>query len=74
MFDMLQGSGMEQMGMNMQDALSNLMPKKKKRRKLTVREARKALTAEEASKLIDMDEVGQEAVQKAEATRNHLYR
>lgn len=66
MFDMLQGSGMEQMGMNMQDALSNLMPKKKKRRKLTVREARKALTAEEASKLIDMDEVGQEAVQKAE--------
>ncbi|WP_353855763.1 HslU--HslV peptidase ATPase subunit [Bacillus sp. Bos-x628] len=66
MFDMLQGSGMEQMGMNMQDALSNLMPKKKKRRKLTVREARKALTAEEASKLIDMDEVSQEAVQKAE--------
>mgnify|MGYP001123113924 FL=1 len=66
MFDMLQGSGMEQMGMNMQDALSNLMPKKKKRRKLTVREARKALTAEEASKLIDMDEVSQEAVYKAE--------
>lgn len=29
MFDMLQGSGMEQMGMNMQDALSNLVPKKK---------------------------------------------
>ncbi len=66
MFDMLQGSGMEQMGMNMQDALGNLMPKKKKRRKLTVREARKALTAEEASKLIDMDEVSQEAVYKAE--------
>ncbi len=57
MFDMLQGSGMEQMGMNMQDALSGLMPKKKKRRKMTVREARKVLTNEEASKLIDMDEV-----------------
>ncbi|AIX07388.1 MULTISPECIES: HslU--HslV peptidase ATPase subunit [Bacillus] len=66
MFDMLQGSGMEQMGMNMQDALSGLMPKKKKRRKMTVREARKVLTNEEASKLIDMDEVGQEAVQRAE--------
>ncbi|MBY8912201.1 HslU--HslV peptidase ATPase subunit [Bacillus sp. YC2] len=66
MFDMLQGSGMEQMGMNMQDALSNLMPKKKKRRKMTVREARKVLTNEEASKLIDMDEVGQEAVLRAE--------
>ncbi|PTU27860.1 HslU--HslV peptidase ATPase subunit [Bacillus subtilis] len=66
MFDMLQGSGMEQMGMNMQDALSGLMPKKKKRRKMTVREARKVLTNEEASKLIDMDEVSQEAIQRAE--------
>ncbi|WP_372675494.1 HslU--HslV peptidase ATPase subunit [Bacillus amyloliquefaciens] len=66
MFDMLQGSGMEQMGMNMQDALSNLVPKKKKRRKMTVREARKVLTNEEAGKLIDMDEVGQEAVLRAE--------
>lgn len=66
MFDMLQGSGMEQMGMNMQDALSNLMPKKRKKRKLTVAEARIALTNEEASKLIDMDEVTQEAVERAE--------
>lgn len=66
MFDMLQGSGMEQMGMNMQDALSNLMPKKRKKRKLTVAEARTVLTNEEASKLIDMDEVTQEAVERAE--------
>nr|WP_268327945.1 HslU--HslV peptidase ATPase subunit [Bacillus haynesii] len=66
MFDMLQGSGMEQMGMNMQDALSSLMPKKKKRRKLTVREARKVLTNEEAAKLIDMDEAAKEAVLRAE--------
>ena len=68
MFDMLQGSGMEQMGMNMQDALGSFMPKKKKRRKLTVREARKVLTNEEASKLIDMDEVTQEAIIRAEQT------
>ncbi|TRZ38732.1 HslU--HslV peptidase ATPase subunit [Niallia circulans] len=66
MFDMLQGSGMEQMGMNMQDALSSFMPKKKKKRKLTVREARIVLTNEEAQKLIDMDEVTQEAVVRAE--------
>ncbi|MCM3704205.1 MULTISPECIES: HslU--HslV peptidase ATPase subunit [Cytobacillus] len=66
MFDMLQGSGMEQMGMNMQDALSSLMPKKRKKRKLTVKEARKILTNEEAQKLIDMDEVSQEAVFRAE--------
>ncbi|MFC3882581.1 HslU--HslV peptidase ATPase subunit [Bacillus songklensis] len=66
MFDMLQGSGMEQMGMNIQDALGSLMPKKQKKRKLTVREARKVLTNEEAQKLIDMDEVTQEAVYRAE--------
>ncbi len=66
MFDLLQGSGMENMGMNMQDALSNLMPKKRKKRKLTVKEARKVLTNEEAAKLIDMDEVTQEAVNRAE--------
>ncbi|WP_338753992.1 HslU--HslV peptidase ATPase subunit [Bacillus sp. FJAT-52991] len=68
MFDMFQGSGMEQMGMNMQDALGSLMPKKKKKRKLTVKEARKALTMEEAQKLIDMDDVTQEAVNRAEQT------
>lgn len=66
MFDMMQGTGMEQMGMNMQDLLGNLMPKKKKKRKVTVREARVLLTQEEAQKLIDMDEVNQEAVSKAE--------
>ncbi len=66
MFDMLQGSGMEQMGMNMQDALSNLMPKKRKKRKLPVKEARKVLTNEEAQKLIDMDEVTLEATVRAE--------
>ena len=68
MFDMLQGSGMEQMGMNMQDALGSLMPKKTKKRKLPVKEARKVLTNEEAQKLIDMDEVTQEAVYRAEQT------
>ncbi|WP_257350093.1 HslU--HslV peptidase ATPase subunit [Pseudalkalibacillus decolorationis] len=68
MMDMFQGAGLEQMGMNMQDMLGNLMPKKKKKRKLTVEDARKVLTLEEAQKLIDMDEVSQEAVTKAEQT------
>lgn len=68
MFDMLQGSGMEQMGMNMQDALGSLMPKKRKKRKLKVSEARKVLTNEEAGKLIDMDEVTSEAVYRTEQT------
>jgi len=66
MFDLFQGSGMEQMGMNMQDALGSLMPKKKKKKKLSVRDARPVLEQEEAQKLIDMDEVTQEAVKRAE--------
>jgi len=66
MFDLLQGTGMEQMGFNMQDALNSLLPKRKKKRKLTVKNARKVLTNEEAAKLIDMDEVTQLAIERAE--------
>ncbi|ALA69171.1 Clp protease ATPase [Geobacillus stearothermophilus 10] len=65
-FDFLQGAGIEQMGMNMQDALSSLMPKRRKKRRLKVSEARKVLINEEAQKLIDMDEVTQEAIRLAE--------
>ncbi|GGJ92629.1 ATP-dependent protease ATPase subunit ClpY [Lentibacillus kapialis] len=68
MFDMLQGSGMEQMGTNMQDALGQFMPKKKKKRKLPVSEARKVLTTQEAQKLVDMEEAAQEAINRAEQT------
>ncbi|TWI55151.1 ATP-dependent protease ATPase subunit HslU [Halalkalibacter nanhaiisediminis] len=64
--DMFQGAGMEQMGMNMQEMLGGMLPKKRKKRRLPVSDARKVLTDEEAQKLIDMDEVTQEAVTKAE--------
>ena len=66
MFDAMQGSGMEQMGANMQDALSSLMPKKKKKRRLQVKEARRLLTTEEAAKLVDDEEVALEAIDRAE--------
>ncbi|WP_391208641.1 ATP-dependent protease ATPase subunit HslU [Psychrobacillus sp. L4] len=65
-FDALQGGGMESMGMNMQDALSSLVPKKKKKRKMKVKDARKVLLQEEASKLIDNDELSQIAIEKTE--------
>lgn len=68
MFDLLQGSGMEQMGMSMQEAFSKLMPTKTKKRKVTVAEARKILTQQEAQKLVDMDEASQEAIERAEQT------
>ncbi|KZS43754.1 HslU--HslV peptidase ATPase subunit [Paenibacillus glucanolyticus] len=66
MFDMFAGQGNDQMGMNMQEMFGNLMPKRTKRRKLTVKEARKVLTQEEAGKLIDMDDVIQESIRRAE--------
>lgn len=66
LFDAFQGSGMEGMGQNMQDAFSNLMPKKKKKRRVQVKDARRILSIEEANKLIDNEEVSQKAVDRAE--------
>lgn len=62
------GAGMmdEVSMMNLQDMLSGMMPKKPKKRKVTVGEARTILLEEEAAKLIDMDEVKEEAIRKAE--------
>ena len=58
--------GMDDMGINIQDIMSNMMPKKTKRRKMKVKEARIYLEKEEAEKLIDMDAVVKEAVLRAE--------
>ncbi len=44
----------------------DFMPKKRKRRKLNVKEARELLLAEEADKLIDNDSVNEEAIRRAE--------
>ncbi|MBP9927178.1 MAG: ATP-dependent protease ATPase subunit HslU, partial [Cyclobacteriaceae bacterium] len=62
------GAGMmdEVSMMNLQEMLSGMMPKKAKKRKVTVGEARKFLLEEEAAKLVDMDEVKEEAIRKAE--------
>jgi len=50
----------------LQDMLGSMMPKKQKKRKVTVAEARKLLLEEEAAKLVDMDEIKEEAVRQAE--------
>lgn len=63
------GGGMDEASMiNIQEMIGNMMPKKKKKRKVTISEARKILLEEEASKMIDMDEVKEEAIFKAENT------
>jgi len=66
MFDLFQVPGTEQMGMQMQDMLGSLLPKRTKKRKLRIKEARKVLIQQEAQKLVDMDEVIQESIRRAE--------
>ena len=66
MVGMFSGSSLEGMGDNLQDMIGSLMPKRRKKRKVTVAAARKIFAQEEASKLIDMDEVADEAVRVAE--------
>jgi len=58
--------GMDDMGINIQEIVGNLMPKKKKKRKTTIAEARQLLAQEEAQKLIDMEVVQREAIQRVE--------
>jgi ATP-dependent HslUV protease ATP-binding subunit HslU len=62
------GAGMmdEVSMMNLQEMLNGMMPKKQKKRRVTVAEARRLLLDEEVSKLIDMDEVKEEALRRAE--------
>jgi len=57
---------LEEMGINVQDMLGNLFPKKNKQRKLSVAEAKVLLSQEEAQKLIDMEKVTKEALQRLE--------
>ncbi len=57
---------LEEMGVNLQDMFGGLLPKKMKRRKVTVGEARVILTNEEAQKLIDQDAAVKEALLRVE--------
>ena len=64
------GGGMidESSMIGLQDMISNMMPKRNKKRKVSIAEAKKILLEIEVSKLIDMDEVKEEAIKKAENT------
>lgn len=64
--DMLSATGMDQVMDNMNDMMKNIMPAKKKKKRVTVTEARDILAEEEAEKLIDEDLVAQEAIALAE--------
>jgi ATP-dependent HslUV protease ATP-binding subunit HslU len=63
------GGGVDEVSMmNIQEMINGMMPKKTKKRKVAIGDARKILLEEEAAKMIDMDEVKEEAIRKAENT------
>ena len=66
MLEFFDGNSMQEMGFNMQDLLGGILPKKKKKRRLAVSEARKVVAQEESAKLIDQDAITSEAVRRAE--------
>tara|TARA_B100000315_G_scaffold258930_1_gene312824 strand:- start:6532 stop:7947 length:1416 start_codon:yes stop_codon:yes gene_type:complete len=68
MIEVISGAGLEDMDINIKDMLGNILPKKKKRKKMKVPDAMEVLVEEEAQKLIDMDKVIQEAKERVEQT------
>ncbi len=65
---MIGGSVDELSMMNIQEMIGGMLPKRGRKRKVTIGEAKKILLDEEAAKLIDMDEVKEEAIRKAQDT------
>jgi len=64
--EVLTNVGMEDFGSSLQEMFKNIMPQKKKRRKMKVKEAKTILEQQEANRLIDMDEVKKEALKRTE--------
>ncbi len=60
--------GPDDLGINIQEMLGNILPKKTKKKKMTVKEARIYFREEEAKKLIDMDAIIKEAIFRVENT------
>ncbi len=66
MIEIFSGSGMEDMDQNLREMLGSMMPRKTKRRKVKIPEAREILVQEESQRLIDMDKVVKLAVDRVE--------
>jgi ATP-dependent HslUV protease ATP-binding subunit HslU len=65
-FEIIAGSQIEEVDINLKDMLPGLFQGKTKRRKLKVPEALEYLTQEEEQKLVDMDSVARTAVERVE--------
>lgn len=66
MLQVFAASGMEEMGLNLQDMFGQMTPKKRKNKKVTVAEAREILLQEAFQELIDMDVAGRRAIDRVE--------
>ncbi|MBX3180132.1 MAG: ATP-dependent protease ATPase subunit HslU [Candidatus Hydrogenedentes bacterium] len=66
MMQVFSASGMEEMGVNLQEMLGRMMPQRSKRRKVRVDEARRILEQEAVQDLIDMDAVTPVAIERVE--------
>lgn len=62
----LGGAGMDSVGINLNEMLSGILPKRSKKRRMKVGEALRAFQGEEAEKLIDSDALAQEALEKVQ--------
>lgn len=65
-FQVFGQQGLEEMGMDMSGMLGNLFPKRHKRKRVTVAEAKEILADEEARSLIDQDAITREAIERTE--------
>jgi ATP-dependent HslUV protease ATP-binding subunit HslU len=65
-FEIIAGSSVEEIGVNLRDMLPGFFPGKTRRRKLPVSEALEQLTQEESQKLIDMEGVAKSAIHRVE--------
>ncbi|MCU0572077.1 MAG: ATP-dependent protease ATPase subunit HslU [Syntrophobacteraceae bacterium] len=66
MIEIFAGAGMEDMDYNLREMLGSMMPRRTKRRKVKIPEAREILVVEESQKLIDMDKVIKLAMERVE--------
>ncbi|MEA3223018.1 MAG: ATP-dependent protease ATPase subunit HslU [Thermodesulfobacteriota bacterium] len=64
--EIFSGQGIEEMGIDLKDMFSNVLPKKTRRRQMKVKDAFEFLVAEEINRLVDMDKVSEEARARVE--------
>ena len=66
MVEIFAGAGMEEMDFNLREMLGSMLPRRTKRRKVKIPEAREILITEESQRLIDMDRVIKSAIERVE--------